>query len=144
MRDANGSVWRDLTKLASSVLQLDRENMVSHSPTVCERFAKLVRRKTFFGLPRETRRERNEPSMIHPHTSPVDVNPGDSVRTRTLDMRGVCVPWGEKNHSRPHWFEDRLVLTSNLLDRMDCGHSPLQRGSHAFINPIEIMLMRRA
>jgi len=46
---------------------------------------------------------------------------------------------GAKNDNRPPRFEDRLALTSSLLDGTDNTQSPPQRGSHVFVDPIKIV-----
>ena len=54
-------------------------------------------------------------------------------------MRGIRVPWGAESHNQPHWFEDQLVLTSNVPDGIVCAHRPLHQGSNASIDPIKIV-----
>ena len=53
--------------------------------------------------------------------------------------RGCPYLGGAKYDNRPPGFEDRLVLTSSFLDGTDNTQSPLQRGSHVFVDLVKIV-----
>ena len=121
------------------------ENTANHRPIVGEQ---LVGAKEGFrslgSLPRGTRRERNESSMIHPRTSPVDANPRDSMCEQGPLTCEEYTYLGCEEPQPATWPEDRLVLTSGLPDGTDRAHSPPQQGSYALSIRSRSCLTRRA